>query len=511
LLTHASAPLPQLAEIRRARRLARLERRLDAAADALGLGDGDGSDGDADAAAAAAPSDADGPSDADDAFQEAPERFAATASDGEGDGTLRDGDAGGAAAVAARPGGVQFLADELLYAGDDAREPLILGRPTGYWHRRTLLSQLPPVRARWHRAFCVVLTDPISNASRASARPQETQREVLTACFATALSDVELYEVPPVDPDAMAAATAAAAQFAAASSGVAPSDAPPPELPPYGAAALAQPAAATLLRLVADAAAAAGADTTLACLLRALEAWHASPAGRRAPGAREARCSMDVIAAAAADALLALQADALARDAAAAALLAPLDAHLWAPPRAALGRFPQLRAVLSRELDGRSLHDLPFVERRPAEDGVGDGASADGAAWALAFARGSEGVPPLAEERGHWGVRARCGGAQRCRRCATPLAGPRPTRLVAFPCGHVFHAACLPEEACVTCMLANFAPLPAVGAPLWAPPPAAAAPAARGAAVLGGARGKAKGGAPPPPAQPPWVQYAAPQ
>jgi hypothetical protein len=57
--------------------------------------------------------------------------------------------------VAARPGGVQFLADELLFAGDDAREPLILGRPTGYWHRRTLLSQLPPVRGRSHRSFCV--------------------------------------------------------------------------------------------------------------------------------------------------------------------------------------------------------------------------------------------------------------------------------------------------------------------------------------------------------------------
>jgi hypothetical protein len=410
-------------ELRRARRLAKLERRLDAALEALGLAD-DGSD--AEAAPPQAPaidSEDDASSSDGGAFQEPQERFA---SDAERSplrprrSPLRSG--GGdeeesAAVVAARPGGVELLADELLYAGDDAGEPHILGRPPGYWHRRARLAQLP----------------------------SDARSEVLAACFAAALADVDAEPVAAPSPATVAAASAAwdahAAEIEAAVRDGGPAPAVP-ALPPFGADVLASPAAATLLRLVDDFAAAAGAAAALAALQRALEAWHAPGGGGRR--GRSARTSLDVVALAAADALLAAHAAQLGRDAAAAGLLAPLDAFLWAPPRAALGRAPQLRAVLDRELRGASLADLPFLERRPAPDGCGDGATPDGCAWALGFARGAaEALQPLAEERGHWGVRCRVGPGAKCRRCTMALAGPEPTQLITFPCG-AFLAAFFP-------------------------------------------------------------------
>ena len=399
-------------ELRRARRLAKLERRLDSALEALGLAD-DGSDAEAAPVQAPAIDSEDEESSSDGAFHEPQERFA---SDAERSplrprrSPLRSGDEEeSAAVVAARPGGVELLADELLYAGDDAGEPHILGRPPGYWHRRARLAQLP----------------------------SDARAEVLAACFAAALADVDAEPVAAPSPAAVAAASAAwdahaSAAEAAMRDGAAPP--PVPSLPPFGADALASPAAATLLRLVDDFAAAAGASAALAALQRALEAWHAPGGGGRR--GRSARTSLDVVALAAADSLLAAHAAQLGRDAAAAGLLAPLDAFLWAPPRAALGRAPQLRAVLDRELRGASLADLPFLERRPAPDGCGDGASPDGCAWALGFARGAaEALQPLAEERGHWGVRCRVGPGAKCRRCTMALSGPEPQQLITFPCG----------------------------------------------------------------------------
>jgi len=189
----------------------------------------------------------------------------------------------------------------------------------------------------------------------------------------------------------------------------------------------------------------------LGCATEALDSLAAST--RTAPARSRA---LDAAAAAVAVRLMALHSHRLASDAAAAALLEPLDAHLWAPPAPAMGSFPQLRAVLRAELSGdadEQIAALPFVTRR-----------ADGSK-VLGFARGGTPIEPFLEERGHWGVRVRLrgaatGAARSCRRCCQPLLSQPSCQLLAFPCGHAFHALCLPEQACVTCMAAEFPRLP---------------------------------------------------
>ena len=183
-----------------------------------------------------------------------------------------------------------------------------------------------------------------------------------------------------------------------------------------------------------------------------------------------------------------------ARERAASRTLAPLEAHLAHPPPCALGRFPQLRALLKAERESArdpardaALRALPFVCRKDARDGSERRATeATGRRrWRLA-AHGAD-VAPFLEERGDWGARVAFASA-RCPRCALPLwvcggtasDGPNPTTpteaearaaeessretsrettrekaftsSIAFPCGHAFHVRCVPENACVECL-----------------------------------------------------------
>ena len=198
--------------------------------------------------------------------------------------------------------------------------------------------------------------------------------------------------------------------------------------------------------------------------------------------------------------------------------LAPLEAHLARPPVRALGRFPQLRALLKAERlfardparGARSLRALPFVKEidraisNDSEKTRNDDANGrNDSRWRLADANAFEAtVAPFLEERGDWGARVAFATA-RCPRCALPLraresfeiagdgsnlrvtspffaedskedskedasafsdpndaAGSdaadatrrKKNSLVAFPCGHAFHARCVPEEACVECL-----------------------------------------------------------
>jgi hypothetical protein len=142
--------------------------------------------------------------------------------------------------------------------------------------------------------------------------------------------------------------------------------------------------------------------------------------------------------------------DRVGRKRAAALALAPVETHLASPPPAALGRFPQLRALLKAESAfardpsaASALRALPFVTER-------------GGTRRLA-ARSDEPIPAFLEERGHWGARVAFRDA-RCPRCAVSFrasAGDEPSQaetLVTFPCGHTFHACCVPEDACVECL-----------------------------------------------------------
>ena len=181
-----------------------------------------------------------------------------------------------------------------------------------------------------------------------------------------------------------------------------------------------------------------------------------------------------------------------ARARAAARTLAPLEAHLAFPPPRALGRFPQLRALLKAERalardpeDDAALRALPFVrESVPGDEKKKKNGSAETKTqtprWRLAGANVvNADIAPFLEERGDWGARVAFATA-RCPRCALPLrprddkqnagdgsifektpteAGDededdaaRKNAFVAFPCGHAFHARCVPEEACVECL-----------------------------------------------------------
>lgn len=91
---------------------------------------------------------------------------------------------------------------------------------------------------------------------------------------------------------------------------------------------------------------------------QALEVWHAEF------GATNGSTAVDAVGGEAARRLLALHDADLRHSLERSALLEPLDEHLWRPPRAAVGRFPQLRAVAAREARGESVEDLPFVTRR---------------------------------------------------------------------------------------------------------------------------------------------------
>ena len=295
----------------------------------------------------------------------------------------------------------------------------------------------------------------------------------------------------------------------------------------------------------AEAAGGLASGGALACLRAAVEGDE-TLAALAGPSATETGPAPGVAALAACVAETALRlSDArvarAARARAAARALAPLEAHLDRPPPRALGRFPQLRALLKAERasargagaarDERALRALPFVTRREDEGAAHsaealknaearDGSSLRPAAEADATARGSTGsrwrlagaaesgagrarffdadVAPFLEERGDWGARVAF-AAERCPRCALPLrfvgdgedgdgrvpaarassgekaAGeadgvteaevsreektettkqpsPRRETFVAFPCGHAFHARCVPEDACVECL-----------------------------------------------------------
>ena len=156
----------------------------------------------------------------------------------------------------------------------------------------------------------------------------------------------------------------------------------------------------------------------------------------------------------------------LARERAAAQTLAPLERHLASPPPAAVGRFPQLRAVLCAEstfvkdpADTAPLRALPFVKQEKA--GTGEKFSLHGIPRATPIA-------PFLEERGDWGAKVPFSKG-RCPRCFLFLSDSRDSlpglsaksenaygQLVTFPCGHTFHTKCVPEDACVECLRISF-------------------------------------------------------
>jgi hypothetical protein len=179
-----------------------------------------------------------------------------------------------------------------------------------------------------------------------------------------------------------------------------------------------------------------------------------------------------------------------ARARAAARTLAPLEAHLASPPPRALGRFPQLRALLKAERalardpeDDAALRALPFVRESVSGDekGTKTETKPSTSRWRVAGANGvfDADIAPFLEERGDWGARVAFKTA-RCPRCALPLRlndddaeerkgsirekpltdlgdededdAARKKTFVAFPCGHAFHKRCVPEEACVECL-----------------------------------------------------------
>lgn len=115
--------------------------------------------------------------------------------------------------------------------------------------------------------------------------------------------------------------------------------------------------------------------------------------------------------------------------------------------------------ALARRLERRERGEL---FRR----GGNSNASRDDDAWALATKRDAPVRLGLLNHRGDWGARVRSaaecgapeegfrggtGGFFRCSRC--DARGPSGATLVTFPCGHTFHDACAPEEACVACLV----------------------------------------------------------
>ena len=130
-------------------------------------------------------------------------------------------------------------------------------------------------------------------------------------------------------------------------------------------------------------------------------------------------------------------------------VMEPLDSHLWAPPPPAISRTPALRALLLAEEagDGDALASLPFVREQSAGGG--------GAAHEVIGRADVSMASAVMEERGHWG-RAVQPATSRCGRCGLPPMGA----VLLFPCGHLFHTSCLPEQACVQCMARPAAPLP---------------------------------------------------
>jgi hypothetical protein len=332
--------------------------------------------------------------------------------------------------VASRPGGIQLLADELLLSAEDPAaagtanggpiSPLRHGAPStasaSYWLRSRLLRGLE----------------------------LKQRREVLTAALVSALEDV-----------------AADASFQGSAK----------------ATGQLQPPVATLLRLAEDACHATGdADWVLRCCTEALDA-HGSASKGGAAGAGDASPYLDAAAYLLAQRLMGCHLRMGDAEATSVAVLEPLDAHLWAPPHAALGRFPQLRAVLAAEMApagearNAALGALPFLTARDGEDAAsprrtGSLASDLGGESPFILAcdpwSGAVPMPAFLEEPGHWGVRLRLTGAASgapvcCPRCQLPLVAPSQgsTPLAVFPCGHAYHEACIPERACLACLAAR--------------------------------------------------------
>ena len=340
--------------------------------------------------------------------------------------------------VASRPGGIQLLADELLLsAEDDAAAGAANGGATSP-HRHGAPSTASA--SYWLRSRLL------------RGLEGQQRREVLTAALVSALEDV-----------------AADAAFQGSAK----------------AAGQLQPPVVALLRLAEDACAATGdADWVLRCCTEALDA-HGAPAK-----AGDATPALDAAAYLLAQRLVGCHQRMGDAEAMSVAVLEPLDAHLWAPPPAALGRFPQLRAVLAAELApvgeprNAALGALPFVTARDGGTSPGGGEDASPHRMAsLAPDLGGEspyvlacdpwaGAVPMAaflEEPGHWGVRLRLTGAASgapvcCTRCQLPLVAPTQgaNPLAVFPCGHAYHEACIPERACLACLAARGGQLHAV-------------------------------------------------
>ena len=331
--------------------------------------------------------------------------------------------------VASRPGGIQLLADELLLSGED--DPTAVGNANG--------GSASPHR---HGAPSTASASYWLRSRLLRGLELNQRREVLTAALVSALEDV---------------AADAAFQGSAKATG---------QL---------QPPVATLLRLAEDACHATGdTDWVLRCCTEALDGHGAAIKGSAAGDASPA---LDAAAYLLAQRLVACHMRMGDAEATSVAVLEPLDAHLWAPPHAALGRFPQLRAVLAAELApagearNTALGTLPFLTARDGED-----AASPRRAGSLASDLGGESpfilacdpwsgavpMPAFLEEPGHWGVRLRLTGAASgapvcCLRCQLPLVAPSQgsTPLAAFPCGHAYHEACIPERACLACLAAR--------------------------------------------------------
>ena len=324
------------------------------------------------------------------------------------------------ASIVARPGGVQLLADELLVCDNTpgsakSTDASAAHRSPGFWSRCRLLRGLS----------------------------RQQQREVLTAALVAGFEDV-----------------AADAAFQDSGNG-----------PLAAGAAHRRAPVETLLQVAEDACHAIGdVDLVLRCCTEAYDTHIAVASKSTARGAtatppRQVGAALDATAYILAQRLVQCAARMSDQHAEAAAVLEPLDAHLWAPPPAAVGRFPQLRAVMDAELVPQTaerqqrLDSLPFVIARDKlvslstagsdAQQLPSNSSPSSSEYVLAIDVASDGAAQwrvpldmLLEEPGHWGVRLRLAGPSsgmpvRCTRCDRPLVAPTqgPRHLAVFPCG----------------------------------------------------------------------------
>lgn len=193
-----------------------------------------------------------------------------------------------------------------------------------------------------------------------------------------------------------------------------------------------------------------GADVALLCLEKATtgDPTLASLMSASSMASRVGEAFADAVVSLSLD-LSSASVERLKRERAAAQTLVPLEQHLVSPPPAAIGKFPQLRAVLHAECafakdqgNDTALRALPFVRQENNK-------------WRLAFeSQRSTPIAPFLEENGDWGALVEFDKG-RCARCDLEVHHVVPSgsaQLVTFPCGHTFHVTCVPEDACVECL-----------------------------------------------------------